>query len=357
MTMLDFITERVNSWDRLRMAEEPIFIYGMGNGAEKILKVFEQYHIPVAGFFASDDFVRGHSFKGHLVHTLGQIESLIDDFIVVLAFGAGYESIYERIKEIAKRHTLIAPDVPVVGEGLFTYEYAMEHAREIQAVYDMLADERSRRTFADVLNFRISGDIKYLDRCTAGREETHSLINFRQCRTYIDMGAYNGDTVLDFLRSCGGEYDRIIAIEPDERSFRKLQKTCDERHIEDITLINAAAWSEDTELEFSELSSRGSHLEGGSSGTKPVRAVKADSIAESADLIKLDVEGAEAKALKGAEKLIGGGASVVCALYHRAEDMFALPLMIHEMAPDARLYIRHKLYIPAWETNLYAVNQ
>ena len=110
--MLDFITERVNSWDRLRMAEEPIFIYGMGNGAEKILKVFEQYHIPVAGFFASDDFVRGHSFKGHLVHTLGQIDGvcilcIVDVVRNQLAASLQQEVLVHRLVLHVAQHTVL----------------------------------------------------------------------------------------------------------------------------------------------------------------------------------------------------------------------------------------------------------
>lgn len=43
------------------------------------------------------------------------------------------------------------------------------------------------------------------------------------------------------------------------------------------------------------------------------------------------------------------------SLYHRNEDIFALPLLIRRLNPNYDLYIRHQLYIPAWETNLYAV--
>ena len=42
------------------------------------------------------------------------------------------------------------------------------------------------------------------------------------------------------------------------------------------------------------------------------------------------------------------------SLYHRNEDIFELPLLIQRINPKYKLYIRHKLYIPAWETNLYA---
>ena len=193
--MLDFITEKTDCWDYLKSTDLPVFIYGMGDGALKIMSVFERYGIPLAGFFASDEFVRGHTFQGHLVHTLSQIETLIDDFVIVLAFAAGYQSLYDRINEIAKRHILLAPDVPVAGETLFTYKYCQKNAEKIQSVYDMLADEKSRQTYADVINFKISGKIEYLNRCTSPKEEIYGrIIYLGENEIFADLGAYNGDT-------------------------------------------------------------------------------------------------------------------------------------------------------------------
>ena len=54
--MLSFITEKQSCWDRLKNEQRPIFIYGMGDGALKIMSVFKQKEIAVAGIFASDDF-------------------------------------------------------------------------------------------------------------------------------------------------------------------------------------------------------------------------------------------------------------------------------------------------------------
>lgn len=351
--MLDFITERQNSWDMLRKTELPIFIYGMGDGAEKILRIFDMYSIPTAGFFASDEFVRGHCFKGHLVHSLSQIEALVDDFIIVLAFGAGYESLYKKIMEMSRKHTLIAPDVPVIGDGLFTYEYCIENADKIQKVYDLLADEKSKQTYADVINFRISGKIEYLDRCTADRQEIFSeLIKLSDKEEYIDMGAYNGDTAIEFAELTHGQYSRIYALEPDTRNFRKLTKNTD--GMERISLFNAAAWNEDTTLTFSDRSGRNSKLSDDSDvKLKQVAALRGDGLTERATFIKMDVEGAEKEALQGCEGSLKNGAKLICALYHRTEDIFALPLQVHEINPELKLYIRHLMYIPAWETNLY----
>ena len=103
--MISFITEKQSCWERLKAEKRPIFIYGMGDGALKIMKVFKQMNITLSGIFASDDFVRGHSFEGYRVHKLSEIEEAVNDFVVVLAFAAGYQEIVDKIHAIAANHT------------------------------------------------------------------------------------------------------------------------------------------------------------------------------------------------------------------------------------------------------------
>ena len=354
--MLDFITEKTDCWDYLKSTDLPVFIYGMGDGALKIMSVFERYGIPLAGFFASDEFVRGHTFQGHLVHTLSQIETLIDDFVIVLAFAAGYQSLYDRINEIAKRHILLAPDVPVAGETLFTYKYCQKNAEKIQSVYDMLADEKSRQTYADVINFKISGKIEYLNRCTSPKEEIYGrIIYLGENEIFADLGAYNGDTAAEFMSACNNNFRHLYAFEPNPKNFRKLTKNLPES--DKITLFNAAAGRESGTVKISANEGRMSRA-GGSGKTVEIPIVPLDeAVPESVTVLKLDVEGGEREAIMGARRHIEKGAKILCSLYHRSEDMFDLPLLIKSINPELKFYIRHQLYIPAWETNLYAVRE
>ena len=354
--MLDFITEKTDCWDYLKSTDLPVFIYGMGDGALKIMSVFERYGIPLAGFFASDEFVRGHTFQGHLVHTLSQIETLIDDFVIVLAFAAGYQSLYDRINEIAKRHILLAPDVPVAGETLFTYKNSQKNAEKIQSVYDMLADEKSRQTYADVINFKISGKIEYLNRCISPKEEIYGrIIYLGENEIFADLGAYNGDTAAEFMSACNNNFCHLYAFEPNPKNFRKLTKNLPES--DKITLFNAAAGRESGTVKISANEGRMSRA-GGSGKTVEIPIVPLDeAVPESVTVLKLDVEGGEREAIMGARRHIENGAKILCSLYHRSEDMFDLPLLIKSINPELKFYIRHQLYIPAWETNLYAVRE
>ena len=73
-------------WKRLKSETRPIVIYGMGNGADKLIKRFESLGIRFADIFASDSFVRGHSFHGIRVKSFSEIKELYSDFVVVLSF-------------------------------------------------------------------------------------------------------------------------------------------------------------------------------------------------------------------------------------------------------------------------------
>ncbi|MCI6561481.1 MAG: FkbM family methyltransferase [Ruminococcus sp.] len=353
--MLSFIIEKQSCWDRLKAENRPIFIYGMGDGALKIMSVFNKKNITVAGIFASDDFVRGHSFEGYHVHKLSEIEEMVSDFVVVLAFAAGYQEIVDKIYSIASKHTLYVPDVPVAGDGLFTYEYCLENAEKIEQVYNSLYDDYSRKVYANILNFKISGKIEYLSAVTTPKSEIYKkIIKPGLNEVYVDLGAYNGDTIRELMEFTYGKYSAIYALEPDKKNFKKLAKFVD--GMKHVFAYNAAAWCLDTELPFAAKAGRQSAISAAAPTTIPCRSV--DSILDHrpATLIKMDVEGFEREAIWGAASTISHYTpKLMVSLYHRNEDIFELPLLIKKLNPDYRLFIRHQLYIPAWETNLYAV--
>lgn len=352
--MLSFITEKQSSWDRLKAEERPIFIYGMGDGALKIMSVFRDKHITVAGIFASDDFVRGHSFEGYRVHKLSEIEEAVDDFVVVLAFAAGYQEIVDKVEEIASKHTLYVPDVPVVGRGLFTYEYCVENADKIQQVYDSLADDYSRKVYANIINFKISGKIEYLSTVTTSKADIYrKIIKPTLNETYVDLGAYNGDTIKELLEFTQGRYVSIYALEPDKKNFKKLAKFID--GMPHVYAYNFAAWCVDTELPFAAKAGRQSAITAESDNMIGALSVDGILAKKPATIIKMDVEGFEREAIWGSARTIARYApKMMVSLYHRNEDIFELPILIKKLNPAYKLYIRHQLYIPAWETNLYA---
>jgi FkbM family methyltransferase len=343
------ISKSTDVWQELKSSKLPVFVYGMGNGAAKILDVMDKKGIAAAGFFASDEFVRGHSFRGHLVHKLSEIEVSVPEFNIVCAFGTNRPEVLSRISEISKRHKLFAPDVPVCGENLFDREFYEENAEEIALAQKLFSDEKSKRLYKNIINFKLSGDPAYLESdsdCLA--DIFKEAVSDTENPIYADLGAYDGDTVRLFAEHFN--YEKIYAFEPHPKNFRKLcEKTV---NLENIEAINAAAWESETQIAFSNTDNRNNNAF--SSGNGFVNAVRADDFIGEADIIKLDVEGAEEAALRGLSQNIKRGATLICAVYHRSEDIFKIPLKLQKRNPNYTFSLRKVPYIPAWDVFLIA---
>lgn len=352
--MLELIKEE-NIWDFLKKDSKPIIIYGMGNGAEKIIETLKSFNMEIDGIFASDDFVRGHSFAGHRVMKYSEVCEKFDDFNVVLAFATHIDSVIENIEKINKKHLVFAPDVPVAGGGLFTREFVKKNEEDFDFVYSHLADEESKRIYRDIISFKISGKISYLLSSFCDKENIYrEILKLSDGETIVDLGAYDGDTIKEFTDYTKGRYKKLIALEPDAKNFKKLIKNT--QNLQNITVYNMGAWDKKDTLIFAKKAGRNSRL---SSSGVPVEVTDIDSLLdEEVTMIKMDIEGAEMKALVGAEKTIKKYLPklYVCA-YHRNEDLFALGKKILELNENYKLYFRHSKYIPAWETNFYAVSK
>ena len=209
-------------WQILKASDKPIVLYGMGNGADKIIAVLEAYGIKFQGVFASDGFVRNKFFHGHRVSSYADLKEKFGNMIVLLCFGSERTEVIENIKRIASEQELYAPEVPVIGEGLFCEEYVLENRARFERIYECLADDISRRTFENTIKFKLSGKIKYLFDCEVSTDEPYqSFLKLSDTECFFDLGAYNGDTVADFIKRVS-DYKSIIAVEPDIKSYKKL---------------------------------------------------------------------------------------------------------------------------------------
>ena len=144
-------------WDFLRTCGKPIVLYGMGDGADKVLAAFEKLDIRADAVMASDEFVRGQQFHSFTVQRLSDIEYRYDDFIVALCFASQLPEVMETIKAVARKHTTVVPSVPVFGDVLFDDDFVSAHLNEMEQAYSLMADELSRRVFAAVAEFYYTG--------------------------------------------------------------------------------------------------------------------------------------------------------------------------------------------------------
>lgn len=364
--MSNMMIETQDCWERMRTCGKPVVLYGMGNGADKILSVMERYGIEAADFFASDGFVRGHSFHGKQVLSYSAAREKYPDMMVVICFGSSRPEVLDLFRTVDAAYETVAPDVPVAGDALFTHAYYEEHRLEFEHVYERLADEQSRALYEAIINYKITGKLSYLFRAVSDPEEArNAFVQPEQMKRYLDLGAYNGDTVRELLAHAG-HMEEVFAMEPDARNYKKLSAYAEGETRAAVHTFPYAAWDEDTELVFASEGNRNSTaaknqtagITVSQSRTAVIRAAKPDTVLAGTpvDFIKYDVEGAEAAAIRGsAETIRTCRPRLLVSLYHRTEDLFALPMQLERLRPDYRFYLRRFPYVPAWDINLYCI--
>ena len=341
-------------WHNLKQADRPIVFYGTGDGGDKIKAELDRLGIPVAGVFASDGFVRKRYYHGMPVLSYAEaLKTFGEDMIILLVFGSSLPPMLERFFALAGKHEMYAPDVPVAGGEIFNATFYEAHKGEINAARALLADEQSRGIFDAVIHYRLTGKLTYLaEHLTDEETVMTTVLHPDRYRITLDLGAYNGDTALA-LMDYAPHLKTVIALEPDEKNFTKLcLNTAKTGKVEPHY---GAAWNRPEVLTFRKGGGRGIRREG-KDKTVEVMGLPADALLEerTPDFIKFDVEGAERQAILGcADSIRAHTPELQVALYHRSEDLFALPLMIHEMNPNYRFYMRRYPYVPAWDLNLF----
>ncbi|MBP5736380.1 MAG: FkbM family methyltransferase [Acidaminococcaceae bacterium] len=365
--MLPFIKEKNTLWEYLKTAGKPVVLYGTGDGADKVIARLEETGINVSGIFASDEFVRGQQFHGFTVRKYSELLALREKVIVLIAFASELPEMLDRFYKLAKIHETYAPHVPVFSDDLtVTPEWIKKYEAELQTVYDRLADGVSRETFAAILNYKLSGKLSYLQECTTKREDDlKKLFSFGEEETYVDAGAYDGDTVQEFLMLTGHRCKKIFALEPDPKNYKKLTGFVRQNGLNNVNCLQAGVWNECGVLELNGNGGRQSTFRKSSAQKKvkkqQVNVVSVDSVLGNghADYMKFDVEGVEKEALTGAAQHLvpdynGVLPKLLVAAYHHDEDMFALPLLLWKLQPEYKVYLRKHPYVPAWEINLFA---
>ncbi|MBE6631420.1 MAG: FkbM family methyltransferase [Ruminococcaceae bacterium] len=361
--MNNFISAECDIWTYLKSCGKKIVMYGMGNGADKIIDICNQKGIVIEDFFASDGFVRGHSFHGKTVLSYSQIKEKYSDFVVLLSFATSLPEVMEKIDVISSEHELLIPDVPVFGSTLFDMDFFTKHRNDIEQTLELFEDEKSKEVYKNVIYAKLTGKPEYLRASVCDKDEVYkNVLRPEKYHSYADLGAYNGDTVRE-LANYAKNLKKVYALEPDKRTFKKLSDYALDETRFYIQRYNSAAWNKDETLYFDGSGNRNSNVSDKNatlSGKKAVEisAIPLDDIlsGDPVDYIKYDVEGSEREALLGSAKTIKlCSPDLLVSLYHRSEDVFTLPRLVKELG-NYKLYLRRFNYYPAWDLNLYAIS-
>lgn len=222
--------------------------------------------------------------------------------------------------------------------------------------YGALADKRSRDVFEAIVR-RVLDAGSPPDIMARVRDKDQyfpaDVIRLSEHESLVDIGAFNGDTVRDFTERTRGRFDNIFSFEVDAINFRALEETV--RGVpgrERIKIFNLGAWDSEREITYSIGLSQSTVGTGEGKGhVAPLDKVLK---AEKVTLIKMDIEGAEPRALRGAAGIIRTQKpKLAICVYHDFRHLWEIPLYIKSLVPEYRIYLRHHTSLE-YETVCYA---
>ena len=238
--------------------------------------------------------------------------------------------------------------------------YLTEHWNEIEHLYESLADEKSKVTLLNILKGRISGNPDWFTATLdPNLDYPQGVISFGENEVLVEPGANDGETFLEFVRRCP-HYRAAYLFEPEPCFYEKLCHIAmqEEKKEKMVHIIPKGAWDSETELQFVSTGSRtGSFVLSPNYGAnKTIKTTTVDmAVPEPFTYMKMDIEGAEMKALRGAERhILAFRPKLGVSIYHKSTDLLDVWNYLRALVPNYCFYLRNHTQV--WDDSiLYAI--
>ena len=333
-----------------------IYVWGTGNTTALYQEGFKR--IPgfrVEAYIDNNPDRQGKIMFGAPVLAPSELQKS-EDMLILVCTGqpAAWQSISKQISGL---------DLPFIyiDAGIFGL-----FKDEITAAFDALEDDRSRAVYLSVLKTRTVCDFPD-EEIVCGNQyfATPAFARPDTAETFIDCGAFVGDSIEQYLWNHEGVFGNIIGFEPDTKNFaamkHRMERLQKEWNIPDskLALYPCAVGETDDTAVLSQntdnngLGSRMAAADGQTDGIS-CRIVSLSPYIKAHCLIKADIESYEYGMLHGASAAISQyKPKIAVCIYHNAVDLFSIPLLLRGLNPDYRLRVRQHSSALA-ETVLYA---
>ena len=362
--LMSTLAERISWREQVRKLlreEQDIYIWGTGQVGQRAAHELRGMGGRLRAFVDNDPDRWGQEMDGTPCISPVQLQT-VQDPLVLIGVGMHSGAVAGQLAAMGVRRTLEMQDFYLneMFDDLLCAD-PVDVAVRVERCFELLADEHS----CDVLLAKLEGFFhftpgfgkqNYYDHvCRGDQYFQDDLIHFTEDSVLVDCGAYTGDTMQDFLRR-GYPFHKYIAYELSRRSYEMLQENMQNVRgggTDKLIAYNCGV-GECEEIVHYDDAIRGNTISASGVAGKTVRL--SDHLRdEPVSFIKMDIEGAESTALKGAAELIcRRRPDLAICTYHAISDLYEVPLYIHSLVPEYRLYLRHHTPVH-YETVCYAV--
>lgn len=219
-----------------------------------------------------------------------------------------------------------------------------KHYKDFVQLYKKLKDYKSKKLLYSILNNWLEYDFETISTCLGSPFKHYydlDIIPHCQNEIVVDLGAYNGDSVIDYIYTYGKHsYKKIFCYDITPDTFISLKKNLlpyKNIHFKQKAISNK---KEKLYLNLNEESS--SANKASKDGTIKLNTTTLDKdIKEKITLLKMDIEGSEEKAIIGAKKhIIKDKPKLLISVYHNNNHLWKIPKLITEFNKNYQLYLR-----------------
>lgn len=354
--------EEVRLWEHAafdRISEgRPLILCGAGGLGRKTLRGLRAEAIEPLAFVDSNPFLWGKVVDGLQVFGAADAVARYGRVAAFVVTSWGAWSV-DRLADRLDRLRILGCDCVLSFRTLFwkyPSQFLPHYACDLpHKVYDCVddviaaaglwSDDSSRREFLEQIRWRTVIDHDGLPPAVSGPAYFVSdLVRLTDGERFVDCGAFDGDTLGDFVRVTDGRFGKVWAMEPDPTSYSNLCKTVaalPDSVRKRIDVLPFAVTDSTKTLRFAGggLASSGFS----STGELSVECVALDELLEDGEptFIKMDIEGAEPDALRGARDILRRHRPIIAiSVYHLQDHLWRIPLDISRIVDGYRFHLR-----------------
>lgn len=379
--------DRIPEGIRLLQMMDDLYLFGNSVYAENVYKRLNGWNVDIQGVIVSNKYYReGISFHGLEVLAFGELKEqkinliagynimkheelndilLTSENVNEIYYLDGMEAFMDGMR-LRKNIILIDDYYKILLARELDYSYFQEHYNEFVRTYDWLADEKSRKTMECYLSGHI--EVKGWPMLPVWKENDvekqyfpDDIVRLTQHEVFVDCGAFTGDTLEIFCRRVD-TFRKYYALEPDSMRFEELkstiQRNCDKG---DIVHLPIGVSDKKGRVDFSRSSAGCGQIRYDNAAVDDYESIelnKLDNLIdkdEKVTFIKMDIEGEELSALRGAENIIRRDKPCLAiCVYHKREDLITIPQYIKGLVPEYQIFLRAH-WPSATEVVLYCI--
>ncbi|MCM1256253.1 MAG: FkbM family methyltransferase [Roseburia sp.] len=331
---------------------EDIYIWGIGALGQFVVEQFKKNGLKVKGILTSDTKQIGMNYEGIPFVSLDCLK--VEDMIVVCSMA--YPVIAEKLSYKGYKKYFYYEVLPFLFDELDSFymgfdgmwETLTKYRQEVRNLQEIFAhDEVSQEVLSNVLLYRYTFETAYLDKAFLVSLERgsiyfdRSIVKLSDHEVFVDCGGYTGDTVESFILHSHNRYKKIFLFEPDNAILKTAQENL--KGYQNISFFNEGIGKTKSKLFFEEKGSIG----GGTvsfQGKTEIIITSLDEAIKDFDptYIKMDIEGSEMDALRGAVKTVSScRPKMAISVYHHPYDIVEITEYMQKLLLDYEFYLRH----------------